>query len=240
MAQNALRRPIWWLEPAHPGVIKQLSDVVTLYRAIREKVQPQLDKAFDEVSRQVGFVVATTLPAAVTVDEKSNVAAVTVGGDQFKGTLYERDLTGAFKPLIGQNVAGVGAGTYQLYAIWQSALSLVLQHHWLEPAHAGTVAAGAPGLQAQALRRPPGVHEPAHFLDAAIQLQPEDTIVIAAIDKVYPELRLSDRIATARTATRPGAVSPHVQEPAHSPAANLLENEQFVTALRQLIDRFSG
>jgi hypothetical protein len=31
-----------------------------------------------------------------------------------------------------------------------------------------------------------------------------------------------------------------VQEPAHSPAANLLENEQFVTALRQLIDRFSG
>jgi len=251
MAQNISQRPIWWLEPAHPGVIQQLADVVTLYGAIREKVQPQIDKAFDEASRQIGFVVATTLPVAITVDEKSNVTAVTIG-DQFKGTLFERELAKAFTPLIGHNVAGVSAGTYNLYAIWQAALSLVLQHYWLEPAQPGTVL-GAGDLQLQAFKRPPGVHEPAHFLDAAIQLTPEDTIVIAAIDKVYPELRLAERIATARTATRPVVVNPnvgervqfrqvsaYVKEPAHSPGSGLLENDSFVAALRDLIEKFNG
>ncbi len=240
MAQNVTRRPIWWLEPAHPGAIKQLSDLVALYRAMREKAQPQVDRAFDQVSRQIGFVVATTLPAAVTVDDKGNISAVVVGGQQYKGTLFERELSGAVAPLIGQNVAGVSPGTYNLYLIWQTALSLALQHFWLEPAHPGTVTTGAPELQAQAFKRPPGVHEPAHFRTAEIQMTPEDTIVIAAIDKVYPELRLVERIADARTATRSVAVSPHVQEPAHPPGANLLENDAFVSALRELIGRFSG
>ncbi len=246
MAQNI---PLWWHEPAHPGVIQQLSDVVSLYGAIREKVQPQIDKAFDEASRQIGFVVATTLPVAITVDEKSKVAAVTIG-ERYKGTLFERALAQAFTPLIGQNVAGVSPGTYQLYAIWQSALSLVLQHYWLEPAQPGTVP-GTGDLQLQAFKRPPGMQEPAHFLDAAIQLTPEDTIVIAAIDKVYPELRLAERIATARTATRkfphpqervqqPVAVSAYVKEPTHSPASSLLQNDRFVAALRDLIEKFNG
>lgn len=249
MAQTVSRRPIWWLEPAHPSVIQQLADVVTLYRTIREKVQPQIDKAFDEVSRQIGFVVATTLPVAVTVDEKGKVTAVTIG-EQFKGTLFERELGKAFAPLIGQSGAGVSAGTYQLYAIWQAALSLVLQHHWLEPAQPGTVL-GAGDLQ-QAFKRAPGTQEPAHFLDAAFQLTAEDTIVIAAIDQVYPELRLAERIATARTATRHVVVphvqervqfrqvSPYVKEPPHSPASSLLQNDSFVAGLRDLIEKFNG
>ncbi len=240
MAQNVSQRPVWWLEPAHPGIIKQLSDVVALYGAIRAQVQPQIDSAFDSVSRQIGFVVATTIPVTVTVDQNSDVAAVAVGGEQFKGTLFERELTNAFAPLVGQKVDGVSAGAYPLYAIWQAALTLVLQHYWLEPAHPGTVAAGAPALQAQAFRRAPGVREPAHFLDAAIQLEPEDTIVIAAIDKVYPELQLAERIANARAATRTVAVTPHVKEPPHSPGFALLGNENFVAALRDLIDRFSN
>ncbi|MFY9892579.1 MAG: hypothetical protein WAK63_00400 [Xanthobacteraceae bacterium] len=248
MAQNI---PLWWHEPAHPGVIQQLSDVVSVYRAIREKVQPQIDKAFDEASRQIGFVVATTLPVAITVDDKGKVTAVTIGG-QFKGTLFERELAKAFTPLIGQNVAGVSPGTYQLYAIWQAALSLVLQHYWLEPAQPGTVL-GTGDLQVQAFKRPPGTQEPAHFLDATIQLTAEDTIVIAAIDQVYPELRLAERIAAARTATRSVRVNPNVQErvqfrqvsayvkePPHSPASSLLQNDSFVAALRDLIEKFNG
>ncbi len=106
---------------------------------------------------------------------------------------------------------------YHLYAIWQATLSLVLQHYWLEPAQPGTIL-GTGDLQVQAFKRPPGVHEPAHFLDAAMQLMAEDTIVIAAIDQVYSELHIAERIAAARTATRP--VSPHVQErvqPSRSP-----------------------
>jgi len=240
MAQNVFRRPIWWSEPAHPGIVQQLGDVVALYRAIREKVQPGIDKAFDEVSRQIGFVVATTLPATVTVDEKKRVAAVAIGGDQHKGTLFERELTKAFNPLIGQNVAGVSAGTYNLYAIWQAALSLALQHHWLEPAHPGVAAPSLEELQLTRFKRPPGVHEPAHFLDAAFELAPEDTVVIAAIDEVYPELRLAERIATARTATRPVAVSPFVKEPTHFRPANLLENDSFLSALRDLVQKFGG
>ena len=248
MAQNI---PLWWHEPAHPGVIRQLSDVVSVYRAIREKVQPQIDKAFDEASRQIGFVVATTLPVAVTVDDKGKVTAVTIGG-QFKGTLFERELAKAFTPLIGQKLAGVSPGTYQLYAIWQAALSLVLQHYWLEPAQPGTVL-GTGDLQVQAFKRPPGVHEPAHFLDAAIQLTAEDTIVIAAIDQVYPELRLAERIAHARTATRSVRVLPiveervqfrevsaYVKEPPHSRASSLLQNDSFMAGLRDLIEKFNG
>ncbi len=246
MAQNI---PLWWHEPAHPGVMQQLSDVVSLYGAIRQKVQPQIDKAFDEASRQIGFVVATTLPVAITVDEKGNVTAVTIG-ERFKGTLFERELAKAFTPLIGQNVAGVSKGTYYLYAIWQAALSLVLQHYWLEPAQPGTVLGTG---ELQAFRRPPGTQEPAHFLNAAVQLTPEDTIVISAIDKVYPELRLAERIATARTATRSVRVNPNVQErvqfrqvsayvkePPHSPASSLLQNDSFVAALRDLIEKFNG
>jgi len=250
MAENISRNPLWWHEPAHPGVIQQLSDIVSLYRAIREKVQPQIDKAFDEASRQIGFVVATTLPVAITVDKKGNVTAVTIGG-QFKGTLFERELAKALTRLVGQNVAGVSAGTYNLYAIWQAALSLVLQHYWLEPAQPGTVL-GTGELQLQAFKRAPGTQEPAHFLDAAIQLTAEDTIVIAAIDQVYPELRLAERIAHARTATRPFyppqeriqnppyQAFAYVKEPPHSPASSLLQNDSFVAALRDLIEKFNG
>jgi hypothetical protein len=239
MADNVFRRPVWWLEPAHPGLIQQLSDVVSIYQAIREQLQPLIDKAFDDVSRQIGFVVATTIPVTVAVDDRGSVASVTVGDTQFKGTLFERELSQAFAPLVGHNVGAAHAGSYPLYAIWQPALSLVLQHHWLEPAHPGVATAAAPSLHAEAFQRAPGVREPAHFLDAAFQLNPEDTIVIAAIDKVYPELQLAQRIAGARTVTRSAAVSPHVLEPAHPPGASLLQNESFVAGLRDLIARFS-
>ena len=128
----------------------------------------------------------------------------------------------------------------------------MLQHYWLEPAQPGTVL-GTGDLQVQAFKRPPGTQEPAHFLDATIQLTAEDTIVIAAIDQVYPELRLAERIAAARTATRSVRVNPNVQErvqfrqvsayvkePPHSPASSLLQNDSFVAALRDLIEKFNG
>ena len=238
MVQNVSRRPIWWSEPAHPGIFQQLSDIVTLYKAIREKVQPQIDKAFDEVSRQIGYVVATTLPVAIQVDDKSNVTGVTVGSEQHKGTLFERELGQAFTPLIGHHVAGVSAGTYHLYAIWQTALSLVLQHYWLEPAHIGNIAAPV-AVDASRFKQAPGVREPAHFVNAAILLSPEDSVLIAAIDRVYPELRLAERVAAARGSSRAVEVSAHVKEPVHSRGLNLLENDQFVAALRDLIERFS-
>ena len=246
MPQNISRRPIYWPnEPAHPGIVQQLVDVVALYGVIRDKVQPQIDKAFDDVSRSIGFVVATTLPVAVTIDDKGGVTGVAVGGEQFKGTLFDRELTQALAPLIGQTVAGASAGTYNIYAIWQAALALALQHHWLEPAHAGSLpsefaaTAQRAAPQLSAARPVTGVHEPAHFLDAGIQLAPEDTVVIAAIDQVYPELRLAERVATARVATRPGGVIPHVQERVHLSTSNLLNDTGFVAALNDLVQKYS-
>ena len=40
-----------WVAPAHPGVIKQYEAIVALYKAIRERLQPQLDEALDKVSK---------------------------------------------------------------------------------------------------------------------------------------------------------------------------------------------
>jgi hypothetical protein len=240
MAQNVFRRPIWWSEPAHPGIVQQLADIVALYGEIRRTAQERIDKAFDHVSGQIGFVVALTLPVAVTVDDKRVVTAMKVRGDQYKGTLFEAALTEAVAPLIGRNVDKVSPGTYNVYAIWQAALGLALQRYWFEPAHPGIAVLGAEEPQMSARKAPPGVHEPAHFLDGAYELSPEDTIVIAAIDKVYPELRLAERIATARTATRPVTVSAYVKEPAHSRASILLENDSFMAALRDLVQKFSG
>jgi hypothetical protein len=244
MPQNIPRRPIYWPnEPARPGLVQQLADLVALYRVIRDKAQPAIDKSFDEVSRTIGFVIATTLPVAVTIDDKSIITSVTVGGGQFKGTLFDSKLTEALKPLDGQAVAGAKAGTYNIHAIWQAALALALQHHWLEPAHAASssspfaVSAQRAEPQLASARPVTGVREPAHFLDAGIQLAPEDTVVIAAIDQVYPELRLAERVAAARIATRSASVIPHAQERVHSSTSSLLNDRGFVAALDDLVQK---
>jgi hypothetical protein len=230
-------RPIYWVEPAHPGIVKQHADIVALYRAIRERVQPQIDQAFDNVSRAIGFVVATTVPVAVTVDDKGGVTEAAVRSGQFKGTLFERELAQAFAPLVGHAVAGLGAGTYNIYAIWQSALALALRRDWVEPAHVG-VATPQLGAAVEQRMLPPGVREPAHFLDGRIQLTSEETVLVSAIDEVYPELRLAERVAASRVATRPVAVSPHVMEPAHFRTSDLLRNDDFVAALNQLVQKY--
>jgi hypothetical protein len=44
----------------------------------------------------------------------------------------------------------------------------------------------------------PEVREPAHWFDPRIAIAPEEAVLISVIDKVYPELRLMDRIASFR------------------------------------------
>lgn len=41
-------------------------------------------------------------------------------------------------------------------------------------------------------------HEPAHWLDPRIALAAEETVLISAIDAVYPELRLAERVRQYR------------------------------------------
>lgn len=56
--------------------------------------------------------------------------------------------------------------------------------------------------------------EPAHWFDPGIATAVEELVLIEAIDRVYPELRLVDRVAFVREALRK-RVRPEVMEPAH-------------------------
>ena len=127
---------------------------------------------------------------------------------------------------------GVADGSYSLYLIWYDALKLKLHTDWMEPAH-------VPGVEridvSQRLRpditevvgqRPgfgPGVREPAHWFDRSVALELNEALVISAIDEVYPELRLVDRVKEARRPPVAAILAPGIREPAH---------------FRQLLDRF--
>ena len=66
------------VEPAHPGVIKLHDDLIDIYRVIRDRYQSAIDQAFDDVSRQIGFVIMTTLPVTLKV-EGASVSTMLVG-----------------------------------------------------------------------------------------------------------------------------------------------------------------
>jgi hypothetical protein len=65
-------------------------DLVAIYQFIRQNYQAQIDQRFDEVSRQIGFVVATTVPTAVEVGEKGAIKSAAVGAKHLEGTIFER------------------------------------------------------------------------------------------------------------------------------------------------------
>jgi len=151
-------------ESTSPEDVRRFSNLAALYSAIRSHIQPQIDKAFDNVSRSIGMVVAGTMPVAVTIDDKGSVASVAVGGEQFKDTLFDRELTQAFAPMIGQTVAGVGPGTYDVHAIWHKAVAMAVQS---ESLRRGATAAS---------EQPP------------VTQVSKDPVLIAAIKQAYPEL----------------------------------------------------
>ena len=148
------------MEPAHPMVVALHDSLVAIYKLIREKYQPKIDATFDEVSRQIGFVVTTTVPVEVEVGDNGKIKATTVGAPGLTGTLFEKIAGVVGTDAVGGNVA---AGKYNLYLIWYPALKLRLRTDFMEPAHlsgGGTFGASQPQLAAS--RFVPGVREPAH------------------------------------------------------------------------------
>ena len=121
-----------WIEPAHPGQVQLRDDLVSIYTQIREQYQDAIDDAFDAVSRQIGFVVATTIPAVLEIGADKKLAPLKMGADHLRGTLFERALSDVFlKPTpIPWKAA---SGTYNLYLLWYGALKLKLGTAWLEP-----------------------------------------------------------------------------------------------------------
>lgn len=192
-------------EPAHPMVVKLHDELVTIYTRIRDKYQAGIDQAFDQVSREIGFVVATALPFTFQVGDGRVKGVIIVNGLQ--GTLFDRKLAQALKGIADDPLPpAVSAGTYRLYLLWFEALKLKLRTDWMEPAHFSTrphpkeirKTKEVERLEKGASAFPCPWEEPAHWFDPGILIAAEEKVLISAIDEVYPELRLVDRITHYR------------------------------------------
>jgi hypothetical protein len=213
MSESVFRNLRDWTEPAHPGVIRFYDELIQIYRQMREQ-QKEIDAAFDRVAAQIGFVVTTTLPVHIEVGEDGVVKGAQLDGASLRGTLFEKELAPFIGRLKEKKLSGVPAGSFRFYLIWYDALRLKLNRDWFEPVH---VLQGllnsfvAQEAEIAAVR--PEVREPAHWFDPGVAIAIEDAVVITAIDEVYPELRLAERIAADRFAIR--RIGPGVREPAH-------------------------
>lgn len=200
-----------WVEPAHPVLVQRYDDFIDIYRFIKEAIQTKVDAVFDRVSQQIGFVVTTTLPVTFQISEGGKVERVELGGKNLQGSIFEREFAPILKELSGKSVGKVAAGSYSLFLLWHQALKLKLKADWIEPAHF------VPGVREPAHLIPeqliPGIREPAHWFDAEIVLAKEEEILIAAIDEVYADLNLAERVAVARRESL--KYVPGIREPAH-------------------------
>lgn len=232
MNDRIMTRGFPWGEPAHPGVVKQYEDLVAIYRVIRKELQQRIDKAFDRVSREIGFVVTTTLPIGFEVTADRTAVHWTIP-DPLKGSLFEKAMVEAVGKPSPDSWKEVSPGTYQLLLVWHEALKLKLRKDWLEPVH--YLREDIAERISEATRVRPEVQEPAHWFLPTATIPVEEKILISAIDEVYPELRLAERIATTRQLLR--RVQPEVMErmqvrPSYSPELALREIAQLFRRVR--------
>jgi hypothetical protein len=176
-----------WKEYAHPAAIKLHDDLVSIYTHIREKYQKEIDNAFDRISRQIGFVVTTSVPVTLEVGEGGIIKSFTIGMTNLKDTIFEKELSAVLEP-SQESMTGVSSGNYNIHLLWFEALKLKLQTVGLRPPwnHMEMI----PLAQMESL------------FDPRIEITSEEAIVMSAIDIVYPELKLMDRAAASREAFR--------------------------------------
>jgi hypothetical protein len=210
MNERIMTRGFPWGEPAHPGIVKQYEDLIAIYRLVRAQLQEGIDRAFDRVSRDIGFVVSTTIPATLEIAEAGKPAQWSVA-EPIQGSLFEKAMLEVVKTPAARQWKDVTAGKYQLYLLWYDALKLKLRKDWLEPVH--YLREDVMEQISGAARVRPEVQEPAHWFVPSVAIAAEEKILISAIDEVYPELQLAERISATRQALR--GVRPEVMEPAH-------------------------
>jgi hypothetical protein len=178
-------------------VVRLHDQLREIYVYIRDRFQSEIDQAFDRVSRQIGFVVTTTVPVTLEVGPERK-GIIIVEGEPFEGTLFARELIEVLAPIADAQIPSLSEGSYRLYLLWYEALKLRLRTDWVEPAHFR-------------LQRTPEVirqgivwesHEPAHWFDPGTAIEMEEAVLISVIDEVYPELRLSERIGYFRQEMR--------------------------------------
>ena len=191
-------------ELVQPAVIRLYKNLTQVYQIMRER-QKEIDAAFDRVAAQIGFVVTTTLPVRVEVAEGGAVKGASFDGEALRGTIFEKELSGFLQGLTQKPFSGVPAGTYRFYLIWYDALNLKLRFDCCESVHVlqgllGSLVSQQGGISAASPLFRPEVQESAHWFDPGYAIAIEEALVIMAIDQVYPELRLAERISAGRLA----------------------------------------
>jgi hypothetical protein len=157
--------------------------------------------------------VTTTLPATIHIASEGKIERAELGPGSLQGTLFEREFQGLLSELAGKQVAKVNARSFSIYLIWHEALRLKLKADWLEPAHFQRVRVSPEVVTQVPTRVRPEVQEPAHWFNGEIGLMAEEGLHISALDEVYPDLKLAERITVARRETM--RLGPGVREPAH-------------------------
>ena len=185
-------------EPAHSSVVRHFEDLVAILKHLRES-QEEIDRVFDDIASQIGFVFTTTIPAIVEVEPGGKIDRVALRGEHFKGTLFEKGLLPVLEERLRQLPEGrenrLHQGVYEIYVIWYDALKLKLGAITFrpppEPAHFHL----SPELTRPSFRPPP---EPAHWFDRGALISELDQVLIVALDEVYGELKLLERINSFR------------------------------------------
>jgi hypothetical protein len=217
-----------WVEPAHPAIIRLHDQLLSLYRIMQEKFQPRVDQAFDRASRQIGFVVTSTLPIVMSYKE-GKLEDVRMGAEHLQGTIFAEAILPVAKQWGEAATELKLDGSYKLYILWHEALKLKLRSDWVEPAHYLSQIPSLRGRIRPEVMEPahwqdiglgrmvrPEVMEPAHWFNPRFDIAIEDKVLISVIDQVYADLRLVDRIAGIRERFRDlQMVPPEVMEPAH-------------------------
>lgn len=209
-------------EPAHPQLVQMYDDLRSIYAVVRDSIQERIDVAFDTASKKIGFVVTTTLPVVLTVDDNGQPTYERMGTDNLKGTIYEEVIADALGGLAKEKT-DASPGEYSIYLFWFDALKLKVKTDWLEPAHIqrGWIEPAHFLTEEPVFRSPisqktgrqPVVGPPSEpLLNLGAITTVQERILISAIDEVYPELMIAKRLSPEMA---PYEVTEGVSEPAH-------------------------
>ncbi len=179
-----------WVEPVHNYHIEMYEVLVSLYTYIKEKYQSKIDAAFDRASKEIGFVVATSLPATIEIGSNKTVKNVSFSAENLKGTIFERQVLNEALALKKDKISGVRAGTYEIKLLWLEALKIKIKTDWVEPAHFRSYDRL---FSVKRKELDPYVHEPVHYYPG-LELDVEAQLLAHVLDEVYPELKIADRI----------------------------------------------
>ena len=340
MENKTLENMRYCVEPVHPMAVRLYSDLVTIYKFVKDNYQKDIDAAFDRASQQIGFVVTTTVPVMLEVGEGGAIKSLVMGSESLKNTPFEKEITAVFDlKKKGEKKINVSAGVYNLALFWYDAVKLRLRtdwmepaqpvyqlqselmgmrqspqsaqamnqairsqhwmepvhhmpwmepvhphtpwtepvHHmpwmepvhphtpwmepvhypgcrpWLEPAHPvfQTAEDFQKAVEATATAKTFEHTEPVQYLNRVSQIIQEKSLLVSAIDEVYPELKLAERLNKAQYAMSPTLplppprAWPGVREPAHMMTASQWASEplpnpwrQAMSEIAQVMDRY--